>query len=815
MGIMGYTLNHLSRHALALVLFVVASLAYFYPVLNGKTIYQSDIVQYRGMARETIDLRTQTEQESYWNNSAFGGMPTYQLGAQYPHHYIKYVDRALRFLPRPADYLFLYFIGLYLLFLVLKVDYRWAILGSLAFGFSTYLIIILGVGHNAKAHAIAYFPWVIGGVLWVFQERYWRGFLLATIGIALELMANHYQMTYYLLLVLLFIGIAYGVQAIKSKAWKPYIRALGILIGAAILAIGMNVTTLLATQEYAQESTRSSSDLSITPDGKKKTINTGLDYEYITEYSYGPLESLNLMIPRFMGGASNEPLPEPSKTLSALRDLGATAQEARQIAPQIPMYWGEQPIVAAPAYIGAALLTLALLGLFFVRSLNLRWILPAIIMALLLSWGEHLDVLTRWFVDYVPLYNKFRAVSSIQVLIELLIPVMAVLGLNRFFNANTSKQEQVNALRKTLWIIVGVFVLTLISGFFLLSFSGPYDSYFMDQLGMTFVDAVRADRQTLWLNDTLRSVIFSGLTLGTLWLAIGHKLTRNLAAAALICLVVFDLVGVASRYVNEEDFVAARMMERPFQSSRADQNILKDTAYFRVLDLTSAPFNSGRASYFHQHIGGYHAAKPKRMQDLYEFYIADEYPQVLNMLNVKYIIRSDQKTGAPKEIQNLANNGPAWFVSDILAVDSADEALLSLSQIDSKQTAVIRREEIQKLPVSSIQRDSLAQIVLISHQPNKLVYRSTATTDQLAVFSEIYYPKGWRITIDNKPVDMIRANYVLRALIIPEGAHDIVFSFEPEVVQQGSLYGIMSCVVFVLLISLASYKKGRSLFSSN
>ncbi|MDC0637335.1 YfhO family protein [Flavobacteriaceae bacterium] len=799
----------ISKHVLALLLFVAASLAYFYPVINGQAIYQSDIVQYRGMARETIDFRKQTQEESFWNNAAFGGMPTYQLGAQYPHHYIKYVDRALRFLPRPADYLFLYFIGLYLLFLVLKVDYKWAILGALAFGFSTYLIIILGVGHNAKAHAIAYFPWVIGGVLLVFQHRYRWGFILATLGIALELMANHYQMTYYLLYVLLFMAITYAIKAHQESSWPRYAKSMGVLLASGILGIGMNTTTLLATQEYAKESTRSSSELTITPEGKKEVLPSGLDYEYITEYSYGPLESLNLLVPRFMGGASNEPLPDNAKTLNALRDLGATPDEARQIAPQIPMYWGDQPIVAAPAYVGAALLTLAIMSLFLIQGSLLRWVIPSIILALLLSWGRNLEFLTRFFVDYVPLYDKFRAVSSIQVLIELLTPVLAVVGLQRFFAQQISQERRIDVLRKTAYILGGVFGLIFCVGFFALRFAGPYDGYFMDQLGMPFIDAVRADRQTLWLNDTVRSLLFSGSVLVALWMAAKQRFSKNLLALVLGLIIVFDLVGVDKRYVNEDDFVASRIMERPFQTNEADQNILKDNGYFRVLDLTTAPFNSGRASYFHQHIGGYHAAKPKRIQDLYEFYIVQEYPEVLNMLNVKYTISPDKQTGLPREIMNKDSNGPAWFVSDILAVDSSDEALLSLSQVNTKKTAVIGRDDLEKLPLASIDRDTSATIELLHHQPNKLIYHTTSKTEQLAVFSEMYYPKGWQITIDDVPVDMMRVNYVLRALVVPEGQHEIVFVFDPAVVRQGGVWSLMSVAVFAVLVLLTLFQKGR------
>ncbi|MBE9489485.1 MAG: hypothetical protein IMY67_04255, partial [Bacteroidetes bacterium] len=420
-------------HIGVLVLFVIISLAYFSPVLQGKKIFQSDIVQYTGMAKQQNDFRKTTGEETYWTNSAFGGMPTYQLGAKYPHNYIKKLDLALRFLPRPADYLFLYFIGMYILFLVLKIDYKLAFVGALAFGFSTYLIIILGVGHNAKAHAIAYMPLVLSGILLTFRKKYLYGFLLTTVGMALELVANHFQMTYYLLLLVIVIGIVYLIEAFKKKTLPDYFKAIAIMAGGVLLAIGMNATNILATKEYADTSTRGKSELTIHADGSPKEVTKGLDYDYITEYSYGKLESFNLFIPRFMGGGSAEPLPENPKTLDAVMQLGASPQEANQILNQVPMYWGEQPIVAAPAYVGAVVIFLAILGLFLIKGKLKWWLTAGFFLSLLLSWGKNFSLLTDLFIEYVPLYNKFRAVSSIQVLLEMIFPILAIVGLHHFF----------------------------------------------------------------------------------------------------------------------------------------------------------------------------------------------------------------------------------------------------------------------------------------------------------------------------------------------------------------------------------------------
>ena len=470
-------------HLVVLLLFIIASLAYFSPVLQGKKIFQSDIVQYTGMAKQQNDFRKATGEETYWTDAAFGGMPTYQLGAKYPHNYIKKLDLTLRFLPRPADYLFLYFIGIYILFLVLKVDYKLAFLGALAFGFSTYLIIILGVGHNAKAHAIAYMPLVLSGIILTFRKKYAYGFILTTVALALELVTNHFQMTYYLLLLVIIIGIVYFIDAFKKGLLPHFFKSVAIMSLGALIAVGLNATNIMATKEYADASTRGKTELTINPDGTPKTETTGLDYGYITEYSYGKLESFNLFIPRFMGGGSSDPLPEDSETIDALLRIGASPQDANQILNQVPVYWGDQPIVAAPAYIGAAVIFLALLALFLVKGRLKWWITAAFLLSLFLSWGKNFSFLTEFFIDYVPLYNKFRAVSSIQVIIELVLPVLAVVGLHQFFSNFEKEEVKKKALLYATGITAGIAIIFILFKSTLFDFASPYDKFFIEELG--------------------------------------------------------------------------------------------------------------------------------------------------------------------------------------------------------------------------------------------------------------------------------------------------------------------------------------------
>ena len=801
-------------HSIVLVLFVIISLAYFSPVLQGKKIFQSDIVQYTGMAKQQNDFRKSTGKETYWTNAAFGGMPTYQLGAKYPHNYIKKLDLRLRFLPRPADYLFLYFIGMYILFLVLKLDYKLAFVGALAFGFSTYLIIILGVGHNAKAHAIAYMPLVLSGILLALRGNYLKGFILTTIAMALELVANHFQMTYYLLLVVLVIGLVYMIDSYKKKKLPIFFKGVGVLVVAVVFAIGLNATNILATKEYADTSTRGKSELTINSDGSSKEANKGLDYDYITEYSYGKLESFNLFIPRFMGGGSSEPLPDNPKSMNAIMQLGASPQEANQILNQVPMYWGDQPIVAAPAYIGAIIIFLAILALFLIKGKLKWWLVTGIILSLLLSWGKNFSILTDFFIEYIPLYNKFRAVSSIQVLLELLMPILAILGLQQFlFNSSIAFEKKKKILLYATAISAGTAVVFILFKSILFDFSSPYDSYFIKDLGPDFVDAMKDDRMTLFNNDAIRSLILIVLSAGVLWFFLKAKLKQETTIAIFALLILIDLVGVDRRYVNSDDFVVARVMTHPFQENFADKEILKDTDYFRVYDVASSPFNSGRASFYHNALGGYHAAKPARIQDVDNFYLSKGDIGILNMMNVRYII-TEGKSGKKIPQRNPYSNGPAWFVENVMIAENTNEELLLLDSLDTKRTAIIHQEFSQKLPLENIERDSTATISLKSHAPNYLVYESSTVSPQLALFSEAYYSKGWNAYIDGQPVTHFRANYLLRAMKIPEGNHTIEYKFEPEVVAIGSKISLATSALFLLVLLGAifyNYRKKETL----
>ena len=794
-----FDFKKLLPHLGALVVFIIITLTYFSPVLQGKQIRQSDIVQYSGMAKQRNDIRDQEKRESYWTDAAFGGMPTYQLGALYPHNYIKKLDTTLRFLPRPADYVFLYFACFYVLLLVLKIDWRFAILGSISFGLSTYYIIILGVGHNAKAHAIAYMPLILAGIFLVFQRKYWLGGAVTAIAMGLEINANHYQMTYYLGIAILVLGLVKLVSAFKNKEVQPFLKAIGVLIVGVGIGIGMNATSLLATSEYAQESTRGKSEITINPDGTEKERTSGLSKEYITTYSYGIGESFNLFVPNLYGGSKSVPLPEDSNFVKKVTTFTEMPSSNAQAMGGSMMYWGDQPIVAAPAYIGAIVLFLFVLALFVVKGRMKIWIVGATLLTLFLSWGKNFNVLTDLFIDYVPLYDKFRAVSSIQVIVELLVPLLAILGLYQFITNTDSKKEKIKTLYKAFGVTAGIGLFLYVlkgTGF---NFVSPEDGRILESIGPELMSAIREDRAMLYANDVIRTLIYVTLTAVVLWLFLKEKIKTNVVLVSIGLLIIFDLVGVDRRYVNNENFVSARLVTNPHMPLPADAEILKDKGHYRVIDMTTYPFSNARASFFHKSIGGYHAAKPKRVEDIHEFYISKNHVGVLNMLNIKYILKENKNNVVA--LNNPYTNGNAWFISDIEKVATANEELLGINKLDSKNKAIVNQTGAEQLK-SRYAVDSVATINLVDYKTDELKYTSENKEDGFAVFSEIYYENGWKAYVDGTEVPIFKTNYLLRGIEVPKGKREILFKFEPQVVKTGSTISLISTLLLIVLLGL-------------
>jgi hypothetical protein len=810
-------LKYFFPHFLAIFSFVIISLTYFYPVLSGKILVQSDITQYNAMDKEQSDFREKNHTEPYWNNSAFGGMPTYQLGAHYPYDMIKKIDSWLRFIPRPADYLFLYFLSFYILLMVLKVDPLKAFFGALAFGFSTYLIIILGVGHNSKAHAIAYMPLVLAGFLLVLDRKYIVGGLLTVFALALEINANHFQMTYYLLILLLFIILYYSLLAFKKKNFKPLVYSFVTFTIAGIFAVAANATSIMATSEYSKTSTRGKNELTYNPDGTKNSDKNGMSREYITGYSYGILESFNIISPRIFGGSNNENLGTNSALYEFAIAQNVPEEQAKEIVKGLPTYWGDQPGVSAPAYIGAVVFFLAILALFCDNRKIKYAFFAGALFSLMLSWGKNFSVLTDFFIDYIPMYDKFRAVSSIQVILEICFPILAIMGFQSFFKLKAD--EQWKNLWKTAATTLGILVLLLLSKSFF-SFAGGNDSMLTESYGPDFITALKLDRKDMFTNDLLRSILFVLAVAFVLWLFIKDKFSKKIAVILVGIFMVSDLFFIDKTYVNAEfvtgqpAFVSKSDFNNQIEKTPVDAAILEDKSIYRVFEVSGNALENSRTSYFHKSIGGYSGAKPRRMQQIFDYQIAKSNIQVLNMLNVKYFIQNDKK-GNQIPVGNAFANGNAWFVNTIKKVVNPNEEMKALDKINSKTMAVVNTTEFPKFAnQNAIVNGIDSKIQLVNYASNALKYKSNNTNNGIAVFSEMYYANGWNCYIDGKLTQHFRANYVLRAAQIPAGNHTIEFKFEPEVIKTGGK--IMLCgnigILLLVIFGLFYENKKRPLF---
>jgi hypothetical protein len=601
----------------------------------------------------------------------------------------------------------------------------------------------------------------------------------------------------------LVLGIAYLVDAIRQKQYKHYLASVGLLLVAVLLGVAVNATSLMATRQYAQWSTRGPSVLSINPDGSPRAQLDGLDREYITQYSYGIAESLNLLVPRLFGGGSVEQLGEDSMTYRYLIDQGVQRSQALEFSNNLQLYWGDQPIVAAPPYLGAVVLFLFLLGLLLVKGRAKWWLLGTSVLALLLSWGKNFPLLTDLMIDYFPMYNKFRAVSSVQVILELCVPILAILAIRAWTTPTTPDAARRKALTYSFLGMLGLGIaLLLLQSVF--DFAGGNDEVLKRYYGEDLVELIRSDRKKVYMQDTLRSMLFVLLAALLLFLNLKDRVASRWLLTGLGLLVVVDLVGVDLRYVNKDDFISQRRLDNSFAMTQADQQILRDTSVYRVLNLNEG-LNGARTSYFHHSLGGYHAAKPRRLQDLFEFHVYRNNREVLNMLNTKYVIQSDAE-GNPRASLNADALGNAWFVNRLSKVQSPDQAIQALDTLNPRREAIVDASEPFQVAAREYASDSTARIELTRYRPNELIYRTANSEDGLAVFSEMYYPEGWQAYIDDRPVPHIRVNYTLRAMEIPAGIHTVVFRFEPEVVVKGSQISLAaSALLAMLLLGGAGY----------
>ncbi|WP_343031287.1 YfhO family protein, partial [Xanthovirga aplysinae] len=740
-------------------------------------------MQGQGTTQELVNFREQTGEEGLWTNSMFSGMPGYLVDVRYSGDWVNVPMRVLSLgLPNPANLLFIGMVCYYIMLLVFGVRPGLAIAGAIAFGITTFNIISVEAGHNSKVRAIAYMPLVLAGIqLALKKQKKLAGFALTALALAIIIRVNHLQITYYLLLMVVIFGIVMLVFAIKEKRSTEYIKTIGILVLAALLAVGTNFGRLWSLYEYGKFSIRGKSELS-TEDGTP-TTNSGLDRDYAFAWSNGIWEGMTLLIPNFYGGASNQALGNDSEVEKALRQQGIRGAQLKQYVNSAPTYWGDQPFTSGPIYAGAIICFLFVLGIFFAEKKYVWWLVLATILALMFSWGDNFKAFNYFMFDHLPGYNKFRSVTMALIIALTAMPLLGFLGLEKLLKEGLNGKNQ-KILLYTSGGMAGLCILLIFfTGIF--SFQGIADS----RLPEWFGDALIADRKSMWKMDTVRSAFFILAFSGILFAWLKKKLSALSALPTMILLVLLDIGLVDGRYLKEDNF-KRNPARQFFTMNEADQFILQDKdPDFRVYNLQN-PFNDGRTSYYHKSIGGYHGAKLRRYQDLIEKAISPEtnkminnlragntnmsYYPILNMLNARYILAGNTKESV---IRNSFALGNLWFISNIEEVNNPDEEIAAVSKINTGTSAVV---DISKFNPSQTQFSASGSAKLTSYAPNTLNYEVDAKGKSFVVFSEIYYPNGWKATIDGKEAPILRANYVLRALEVPEGKHEINFSFKPD-----------------------------------
>ncbi len=797
-----------------IVIFLLITIIYFSPILEGKRILQSDIVNFTGVSKEIVDFRAKTGQEPLWTNSMFGGMPAYQVSTKYTANVLGYLDSILTLgLPHPANLVFLYFLGFFILLLVMGVDPWLSIAGAIAFGMSSYFFIIIEAGHNSKAHAIAYMAPVIAGMILTMKRKYLWGGILTALFLSLEVKTNHPQITYYLAMTALLLGLFKLIHAVRFKELAPFFTAVGVLVIAVIFAILTNLTSLWATYEYGKYTIRGKSELT----SEKHNRTSGLDKDYATQWSYGIGETMTLLIPDYYGGASGARVSDNSEVVKAMTANGLDQGTIRQFTSQ-PIsylyYWGNQPFTSGPVYVGAIICFLFLLGLIIVKGPIKWWLLAATLLSIILSWGHNLMAVTNFFLNYLPGYNKFRAVSMILVIAEFAMPLLAILAVKTLLDRRDEQKKMFRGVQIAFLITGGLSLLYAIFPGMFLNFTGPSDQAMAQQLPGWFMQAVRDDREALLRMDAIRALIFITLSALALWALLFNKLNKGYVYLILIVLILFDLFSVNKRYLNNDSFTSKSKVEKPFEPTAADNQILSDpTLDFRVLNLTSNTFNDAGTSYYHKSIGGYHGAKLRRYQELIETGIdqdiqtfarsmrTDSIP-VLNMLNTRYFILPDNNK-QPMAYLNSNALGNAWFVESYKLVDNADAEINALHDLTPGSATVVDKKFADMLKTFEPGRDSLDIIQLVEYAPNELKYQYKTKKNGLAVFSEIYYPKGWNAYVDGRLTPHFRSNYVLRAMVLPAGEHSLVFKFEPNVFFLGEKISMASSILLIILVLLA------------
>lgn len=784
-------------HALVLLLFVGMVVVYFAPgFLDGKVISQGDTIKFEGMSKELTNFHHAEGEGSAWTGSMFSGMPAYHI-AMYdqPTNFLGYLEYAFKALDyQGASMVLISLICFYILMCVMGIN-RWlAIAGSIAFAFASYNIIIIVAGHITKAYVMAYMPLTLAGLYLLFKNKRLWGSILFVLGVALSIMNGHLQITYYLALFCLFLYLGFIQIMIKSASYSRLWKTTGLLLISVFLAVLANIGTLYSNYEGGQTSLRGPSELTAATTGSSEKVSTGLDKDYAFMWSYGKAELLTLMIPNAYGGASGGTLGANSELIKALRSKGA--QVGSEV--QSYTYWGDQPFTSGPVYMGALVCFLFILGLFFISNPIKWWATAGAVCLTFLAFGRNLDLFNDLMFHYLPMYNKFRTPSMALVIPGMVLPIIGIWGLKELFSGQVSDKLFKKGFSWALGITGGICVIVWLMPSLFLNFHSPMDA--QAQMPDWYLQALVLDRATLASDDAFRSLLFILLGAGLLaWYypAKNKKSVAMYASIGIIILMVADLWPVDRRYLNERSYTN-QTPQQTYQATAADQSILKDTdPSFRVLNLQNT-FQDTNTSYFHKSIGGYHAAKLRRYQELIDHRLSKEINLIvaslqkaktaeditnalseiptLNMLNTRYIIYNPEQL----PIRNPYAFGNAWFVQKVEIVQTADDEIAALEHINPRTTAVVEKQFADDIKDFKPSLDSTATIVMDSYKPNKITYTSKTSSQQLAVFSEIYYQPGWKALIDGKPAPHFRADWTLRAMLIPEGKHEITFIFEPD-----------------------------------
>ena len=814
--------------ALCIVAFAVITMVYFSPVLQGKRLKTHDIEMYRGMSQEIVDYKTTSGEQSLWTNSMFGGMPAWNINVPQESNLMTYVNKVLNLgFPYPIGAVFVSMLGFFILLLVLDCKVWVSFIGALAYGFTSYLFIVIGAGHNTKAVAMAYMAPVIAGILLTYKGKYLWGAVLTALSLALEIRAGHLQITYYLLLIAICIIIAELIDTIKQKKLPHFFKASGILVGIAIIAIMTCSTTLYANYEYGKETMRGKPILTDTknPDNQTK----GLERDYITQWSYGKGETWSLMIPNVKGGASAVIGNNPK-----LKDCDR--RFVKDIA-QSNGYWGDQPFTSGPVYVGAIVCFLFVLGLFIVKG-KYKWvILAATVLSILLSWGKNFMWFTDFFLDFIPGYDKFRSVSMTLVIAEVCMPLLACLALAEVYKHPEVLRKNMKYFWISLGLTAGLCLVFYVAPKMFFNFLSSDEALQFKQLQagkngadyVAFASNLENVRIGIFRSDVLRSLLFIVAGAALIWLSIKGKLKSVYALAGMAVLVAVDMYTIDKRYLNNDNFVDRKIVERPFTKSNADNYILQDkTLDYRVINLTVSTFNDASTSYFHKSIGGYHGAKLRRYQDIINKYLELEIQQfpvifrnaqtendilqglrqqkVLNMLNTKYIIY-DSKSPA---LHNPYAFGNAWIVSDIKWVSTPNDEIDAIATTDVRNVAIVN-EEFKNLVGDFKASPFEGTIQLVEYKPNQLKYSFDSSKDELVVFSEIWTKDGWKMWIDGNERPLFRSDYILRSAIVPAGHHEIVMRYEPSIWSIGNTIQLITSLLILLgLVFVCYYTIKRS-----